>query len=335
MDSDDAAQGFIDEFGGVDFPSVVDPEGDKAVEWGVFGVPETFLVDRDGRIVRKTVGTLTDEWVATYVVPCSTNDDDSDPRRTHRSPALGTRAHLAPSRPAGGPAHRAGHRGRRAAAGSNGTPRPQPRSPGRTDRRIVAVPDVPGPVGRRLALPARAGHARHHHRPARQRSLTHRDPRLVRRPLRPVDPARATTDRTRRPHLATARRGRRTGCRGRMAPHPGIGAHGPDGRWPRHAPTRPGVGGPVGGLRPRPRRRPSDQRRDPRQQRRAHRHRRPTPRQPSTTPRRRCDRSGRRPSTSPTIRRRGWHWRPRWISEATWRRRCAPTNAHSIWRAAT
>ncbi|CAN5868839.1 DsbE family thiol:disulfide interchange protein [soil metagenome] len=69
MDTDEAAQGFIDEFGGVDFPSVVDHDGSMAVEWGVFGVPETFLIDRDGRIVRKTVGTLTESWVATYVVP--------------------------------------------------------------------------------------------------------------------------------------------------------------------------------------------------------------------------------------------------------------------------
>ncbi|MBW3606669.1 MAG: TlpA family protein disulfide reductase [Actinobacteria bacterium] len=69
MDSDEAAQRFIDEFGGADFPSVVDRDGSKAVEWGVFGVPETFLVDRDGRIVRKTVGTLTDAWVTEYVEP--------------------------------------------------------------------------------------------------------------------------------------------------------------------------------------------------------------------------------------------------------------------------
>jgi cytochrome c biogenesis protein CcmG/thiol:disulfide interchange protein DsbE len=52
-----------------DFPSVIDRDGRKAVEWGVFGVPETFLVDPDGRIVRKTVGVLTEQWVAEYVVP--------------------------------------------------------------------------------------------------------------------------------------------------------------------------------------------------------------------------------------------------------------------------
>ena len=69
MDTDAAARQFIDEVGGAGFPSVIDRDGSKGVEWGVFGVPETFLVDRDGRIVRKTVGTLTHAWVAEYVAP--------------------------------------------------------------------------------------------------------------------------------------------------------------------------------------------------------------------------------------------------------------------------
>lgn len=69
MDTDEAANTFIEEFGDAVFPSVVDRDGTTGVKWGVFGVPETFLVDTDGRIVRKTVGTLTDDWVAAYVIP--------------------------------------------------------------------------------------------------------------------------------------------------------------------------------------------------------------------------------------------------------------------------
>ena len=39
----------------------VDGNGRAAIEWGVYGVPETFVVGRDGRIVYKLVGPLTPE----------------------------------------------------------------------------------------------------------------------------------------------------------------------------------------------------------------------------------------------------------------------------------
>jgi len=39
----------------------VDPGGRAAIEWGVYGVPETFVVGGDGRIAFKFVGPLTDE----------------------------------------------------------------------------------------------------------------------------------------------------------------------------------------------------------------------------------------------------------------------------------
>lgn len=36
----------------------VDPEGRNAIEWGVYGVPETFVLAPDGRILEKHVGPL-------------------------------------------------------------------------------------------------------------------------------------------------------------------------------------------------------------------------------------------------------------------------------------
>jgi cytochrome c biogenesis protein CcmG/thiol:disulfide interchange protein DsbE len=39
----------------------VDTAGRAAIEWGVYGVPETFLVGRDGRILYKQVGPITAE----------------------------------------------------------------------------------------------------------------------------------------------------------------------------------------------------------------------------------------------------------------------------------
>lgn len=40
-----------------------DPEGRTAIDWGVYGAPETFLVDGSGRVVKKHIGPITlDVW---------------------------------------------------------------------------------------------------------------------------------------------------------------------------------------------------------------------------------------------------------------------------------
>ncbi|MFY0064875.1 DsbE family thiol:disulfide interchange protein, partial [Acinetobacter baumannii] len=39
----------------------VDGNGRASIEWGVYGVPETFIVGRDGTIVYKLVGPITPE----------------------------------------------------------------------------------------------------------------------------------------------------------------------------------------------------------------------------------------------------------------------------------
>ena len=40
-----------------------DPEGRTAIDWGVYGAPETFLVDSSGRVVKKHIGPITlDIW---------------------------------------------------------------------------------------------------------------------------------------------------------------------------------------------------------------------------------------------------------------------------------
>ena len=40
------------------YPSLMDKDGRTAIAYGVFGVPETFFIDRNGRIVEKHVGPL-------------------------------------------------------------------------------------------------------------------------------------------------------------------------------------------------------------------------------------------------------------------------------------
>lgn len=46
-----------------------DRNGRVAIEWGVYGVPETFLVDGHGRIVLKHVGPLRPEDIPEKIIP--------------------------------------------------------------------------------------------------------------------------------------------------------------------------------------------------------------------------------------------------------------------------
>lgn len=47
----------------------VDPKGRGAIEWGVYGMPETFVVDGQGRIAYKHVGPLTAQSIVEKVLP--------------------------------------------------------------------------------------------------------------------------------------------------------------------------------------------------------------------------------------------------------------------------
>lgn len=49
---------FIDQFD-LTFPNVIDDDSSVSVDWGLFGVPETFFVSRDGVVVDKHIGPVT------------------------------------------------------------------------------------------------------------------------------------------------------------------------------------------------------------------------------------------------------------------------------------
>lgn len=56
-DSADKAQAFRQEFG-LTFPQAMDPGGRAAIDFGVFGVPETYLVDQRGLVMAKLLGAV-------------------------------------------------------------------------------------------------------------------------------------------------------------------------------------------------------------------------------------------------------------------------------------
>ena len=49
--------------------SVVDADGRVGIDWGVYGVPETFLVDKNGVIRYKQIGPLTVEALEKKILP--------------------------------------------------------------------------------------------------------------------------------------------------------------------------------------------------------------------------------------------------------------------------
>lgn len=68
-DRPENARRFLGELGNPYSAIGVDDSGRAAIEWGVYGVPETFLVGRDGTIVFKHVGPFTAEIVETRLRP--------------------------------------------------------------------------------------------------------------------------------------------------------------------------------------------------------------------------------------------------------------------------
>lgn len=47
----------------------IDPAGRTVIDWGVYGVPETFIVGRDGTILFKHVGPITEAILANVIRP--------------------------------------------------------------------------------------------------------------------------------------------------------------------------------------------------------------------------------------------------------------------------
>ena len=58
-DQPDNARRFLGRYGNPFAAAGVDENGRAAIEWGVYGVPETFVVGRDARIAYKLVGPIT------------------------------------------------------------------------------------------------------------------------------------------------------------------------------------------------------------------------------------------------------------------------------------
>jgi cytochrome c biogenesis protein CcmG, thiol:disulfide interchange protein DsbE len=63
------ARRFLNRYGNPFAAIGTDANGRAAIEWGVYGMPETFIVDGKGRVVYKHIGAITPDIMDTLLVP--------------------------------------------------------------------------------------------------------------------------------------------------------------------------------------------------------------------------------------------------------------------------
>ena len=68
QDVDSDARDFIDEYG-LTYPMLRDGPGDTREKFGILGLPETFVVDRKGRVAAVQRGPVTEEFMREQVAP--------------------------------------------------------------------------------------------------------------------------------------------------------------------------------------------------------------------------------------------------------------------------
>jgi cytochrome c biogenesis protein CcmG, thiol:disulfide interchange protein DsbE len=68
-DQPDNARRFIGRYGNPFAAVGADANGRASIDWGVYGVPETFVIDRDGRISYKLVGPITADNIKATLKP--------------------------------------------------------------------------------------------------------------------------------------------------------------------------------------------------------------------------------------------------------------------------
>ncbi|WP_108646933.1 DsbE family thiol:disulfide interchange protein [Polynucleobacter rarus] len=68
-DKDPEAIKWLNDLGNPYDFSVVDAKGKVGIDYGVYGVPETFVIDKSGKIVHKHIGPLTPEALNKDILP--------------------------------------------------------------------------------------------------------------------------------------------------------------------------------------------------------------------------------------------------------------------------
>ena len=69
QDSRDDAKRWLQRFGDPYGANAFDADGRVGIDWGVYGTPETFVIDQHGIIRHKHIGPLTEEAIQSEILP--------------------------------------------------------------------------------------------------------------------------------------------------------------------------------------------------------------------------------------------------------------------------
>lgn len=67
QDMPSAALKWFSDFGWFPYPQLADPQTATAIDYGLYGVPETFFIGRDGKVAYKQVGPVTEEMLVAQI----------------------------------------------------------------------------------------------------------------------------------------------------------------------------------------------------------------------------------------------------------------------------
>ncbi len=68
-DDPDDGRRWLEQFGNPYYLSAIDLDGRAGIDWGVYGVPETFVIDKQGQIRHKHIGPVDELALREEIVP--------------------------------------------------------------------------------------------------------------------------------------------------------------------------------------------------------------------------------------------------------------------------
>jgi cytochrome c biogenesis protein CcmG/thiol:disulfide interchange protein DsbE len=81
-DSEANGRSWIREVGGQRYPALIDDGARTAIDYGLYGVPETFVIDQQGRVVQKHIGPITAAQLSGIIDPLLSEASSTDSRTT-------------------------------------------------------------------------------------------------------------------------------------------------------------------------------------------------------------------------------------------------------------
>jgi cytochrome c biogenesis protein CcmG/thiol:disulfide interchange protein DsbE len=72
-DTPDNGRRWLEAMGGQTYPALIDAGSRTAIEYGLYGVPETFIIDQQGQVVHKKIGPTSISELASLIDPLLEN----------------------------------------------------------------------------------------------------------------------------------------------------------------------------------------------------------------------------------------------------------------------